>query len=102
MNKEEKKQLLLNLQVPNTEYKHEVFYKALQEMDDLIGDYSKYFIDMDVDKALELTATANYELCCALLTLTLREDYWSEGSFEERYKAGQVMDIVNRMIELLE
>ena len=102
MNNKEKKQLLINLHVPNTEYKHEVFYKALQEMDDLIGDYSKYFIDMDVDKALELTSTANYELCCALLTLTLREDYWSEGSFEERYKAGQIMDIVNRMIELLE
>lgn len=102
MNKKEKKQLLLNLQVPNTEYKDEVFYKVLQEMDDLKKDYNKYFIGMDVDKALELTATADYELCCALLTLTLREDYWNEGSFDERYKAGQIMNIINRMIELLE
>lgn len=44
---------------------------------------------------------ADYELCCVLLTMLLREDHFSNGSFESRYRAGQVKPIVEKMITLL-
>ena len=46
--------------------------------------------------------TADYDTCCALLTMLLREDHFSNGSFEERQRNGEVKPIVDRMIALLE
>jgi len=40
-------------------------------------------------------------LCCALITMLLREDHFSNGSFGERFENGDVTPIVERMIALL-
>lgn len=42
-------------------------------------------------------ANADYELCTALLTAILREDHFSNGSFEHRQRASQVDEILKRM-----
>ena len=41
-------------------------------------------------------------MCCALLTLLLREDHFSNGLFDTYQRKGQVKPIVKRMISLLE
>jgi len=43
-------------------------------------------------------ANAYYELCTALLTAILREDHFSNGSFEHRQRASQVDEILKRMV----
>ncbi|WP_270396300.1 DUF6508 domain-containing protein [Catenibacterium mitsuokai] len=43
-------------------------------------------------------ANADYELCTALLTAILREDHFSNGSFEHRQRASQVDEILKRMV----
>lgn len=43
-------------------------------------------------------ANADYELCTALLTAILREDHFSNGSFERGQRAGQVDEILKRMV----
>ena len=53
------------------------------------------------DKELERLPEADYDLCCALLTMLLREDHFSNSSFDGRYQAGQVQPILQRMIDLL-
>ena len=65
--------------------------------------YTEYLITrpIDCDQELLRLPTADYDTCCALLTMLLREDYFSNGSFEERQRAGQVKPIVDRMITLL-
>lgn len=67
-------------------------------------DYVKYMTTAPVYAEFELgrTGKANYELCCALLTMLLREDYFSSGTFYMRFRAGEVEKIVKRMIRLLE
>lgn len=63
-------------------------------MGDMKYNYTEYFENQNVDEALQLLPTSDYNLCCALLTLILREDYWINVSFERRYKNGQVTDVV--------
>ena len=43
-------------------------------------------------------ANADYELCTALLTAILREDHFSNGSFEHRQRIGLVDEILKRMV----
>ena len=45
--------------------------------------------------------SADYDLCCALITMLLREDHFSNGSFGERFANGDVSPIVEKMIALL-
>ena len=40
-------------------------------------------------------------MSCALLTMLLREDHFSDGSFDRRQRCGQVAPIVERIIALL-
>ena len=56
---------------------------------------------INCDEELKRLPEADYELCTALLTMLLREDYFSNGSFMKRYEAGQVKMILDRMLELL-
>ena len=35
-----------------------------------------------------------YNLCCTLLTMLLREDHFSNGSFERRFRMGQVTQMI--------
>ena len=79
------------------------YYSTLEKMGDIKNNYVDYMTTapINVDKELERLQEADYELCSALLTMILREDHFSNGSFEKRYRQGQVQVIVKRMIELL-
>lgn len=81
----------------------EKFYDTLEDIQAIVYNYHDYATTapIDVDKELKRLPTANYELCCALITMILREDHFSEGSFDERLRNGQVRPVVKKMIELL-
>ena len=80
------------------------FYEVLEECGDLKLNYSEYASThpIDCDRELLRLPTADYDTCCALLTMLLREDHFSNGSFARRQRAGQVKAIVDRMITLLD
>ena len=81
----------------------EFFYDILEECDALKLNYSEYATTHPIDCRQELLRlpTADYDTCCALLTMLLREDHFSNGSFERRQRAGEVRPIVDKMIALL-
>ena len=82
----------------------EYFYERLEKCDALKTDYHSYMTTSPVnaDKELLRLATADYDLCCALLTMLLREDHFNNGSFEKRQRSGEIRPIIERIIELLE
>ena len=88
------------MDAPNTAEK---YYELLENMGDLKTDYHTYTTTepIDCDKELERVPNADYELCTALLTMILREDHFSNGSFERRQRMGQVNAILKRMLETL-
>ena len=79
------------------------YYDTLEKMGDMKYNYGDYLITEPIECDMELARLkdADYELCCVLLTMLLREDHFSNGSFENRYRAGQVKPIVEKMITLL-
>lgn len=85
---------------PNTE---ELYYDLLESMGDTKGNYWDYMTTEPINCDIELRRlpNADYDLCTALLTMLLREDHFSNGALQERYKAGQVDAILSRMILLL-
>ncbi len=87
----------------DNELNADALYEALEECGELKTDYKDYMTTapVDCDKELLRLCNANYDLCCALLTMLLREDYFCNGSFKRRYRAGQVKPIIKRIIELL-
>lgn len=101
MNKYDKVSAIKELiDVPDTAEK---YYELLENMGDLKTDYHTYATTepINCDKELERVPKADYELCTALLTMILREDHFSNGSFERRQRIGQVNAILKRMIETL-
>ncbi|SHJ73755.1 hypothetical protein SAMN02745248_00791 [Hathewaya proteolytica DSM 3090] len=98
----EKKEKLQILLAKNTG-REESYYTCLEEMDDLKTNYNDYMTTapIDVETELKRLSGADYDLCVAFLTMLLREDHFSNGAFERRYRDGQVTAIVERMIELL-
>lgn len=81
----------------------EKYYSTLEDIGDYKSNYKNYMTTapIDVDDELRRLSNADYELCTALLTMLLREDYFDNGSFEERYSNGQVTPVIERMIEVL-
>lgn len=102
MTKTEKKKLLLELRT-NESCREELYYKTLETMGDLIGNYGDYITtdSINCDEELKRLSEADYELCAALLTMLLREDHFCNGSFERRCRNGQIQPIIDRMITLL-
>ncbi len=82
----------------------ETFYGILEKCDALKTNYHNYMITapVDCDRELLRLPTADYDLCCALLTMLLREDHFCNGSLGRRQRKGQVKPIIERMIKLLE
>ena len=80
------------------------FYDFLEEFGDLKTNYHEYAqtAPIDCDQELLRLPSADYDTCCAFLTMLLREDHFSNGSFEERQRKGQVKQVVERMRTLLE
>ena len=54
------------------------YYELLEKTDGLKTNYTKYMTTAPVccDEELKRLPTADFELCCALLTMLLREDYF--------------------------
>lgn len=101
MNKYDKVNVIKELiDVPDTAEK---YYELLENMGDLKTNYHTYATTepINCDKELERVPNADYELCTALLTMILREDHFSNGSFERRQRIGQVNAILKRMLETL-
>jgi hypothetical protein len=82
----------------------ETFYETLEKCDALKTNYHDYMTTapIDCDKELLRLSRADYDLCCALLTMLLREDHFCNGSFARRQRMGQVKPIVEQIIHLLE
>lgn len=101
----EKVDLLQRLLIPAMDTKNivPVYYDILEKIGALETDYVKYMTTAPVcvDFELKRTKKASYELCCALMTMLLREDYFSNGAFYRRFQAGEVDKVVKRMILLL-
>lgn len=81
-----------------------VYYDLLEQLGDLKVNYSDYMVTepINCNEELQRVPTADYELCTALLTALLREDHFSNGSFERRKQAGQVDSLLERMVETLQ
>ncbi len=79
------------------------YHNLLEEMGDMKYDYNDYMTTapINADEELKRLDNAEYELCTALLTMLLREERFSEGSFERRLNAGQVDAILERMLKVL-
>ena len=101
----EKIGLLQELSVPEQSTQNVVsrYYNVLEKIGALKTDYVRYMTTAPVYVEFELKRTqkASYELCCALLTMLLREDYFSNGAFRKRFQAGEVEKIIKRMLLLL-
>ena len=81
----------------------EHFCDVLEQCNALKSNYHEYMTTspVDCDKELLRLSVADYDLCCALLTMLLREDHFNNGSFERRQGNGQVKPIIERIIYLL-
>lgn len=95
----QKIQEILELKNP----KENLYADLLKTMGDLKNNYGDYMITepIDCDEELERIPRADYELCTALLTMLLREDHFSTGSFERRFAEGQVLPVLVRMKDVL-
>ena len=87
----------------NKELEVSEVYNLFEKMGDIKYNYRDYMITepIDVNEELKRVENANYDLCAALLTMMLREDHFSNGSFEKRVKLGQVNAVLERMIKVL-
>lgn len=98
---EEKINCIKNIKETNLEFDN--VYEMLEEIGDVKYNYTDYMITepIKVDEELKRISNANYDLCAALLTMMLREDHFSNGSFEKRVGSGQVRVVLERMIKVL-
>ena len=89
---------IVNQKLNITEY-----YDLLEKMGDIKYNYNDYMITapINTDEELKRLDNSDYELCTALLTMLLREERFSEGSFERRLNDGQVDAVLERMIKVL-
>ena len=79
------------------------YAKLLEDLGDLKTNYGDYMITepIDCDEELERIPRADYELCTVLLTMLLREDHFSNGTFDRRFADGQVLPVLVRMKDVL-
>lgn len=82
----QKIQEILELKNP----KENLYADLLKTMGNLKNNYGDYMIteSIDCDEELERIPKADYEFCTALLTMLLRENHFSNGSFERRFAEG--------------
>lgn len=96
-NKEKIKKIQAVIDHPGRE---RTYYSLLEDLGDLKGNYADYMTTepINCNEELQRVANADYELFTALLTAILRENYFSNGSFEHRQRASQVDEILKRMV----
>lgn len=96
---------LFKTDLPENTDTHDFFYKIFEKADAIRYNYGDYMVTSPIncDKELERLPDADYDLCCALMTMLFREDHFSDyGCFDRRYKNGDVQKIIDRIILLLE
>lgn len=73
--------------------------RYIKLLEDLKTNYGDYMITepIDCNEELKRVSGVDYELCTALLTMLLREDHFSNGSFDRRFADGQVLPVLVRM-----
>ena len=83
--------------------REDLYADLLKTMGDLKTNYGDYMITepIDCNEELKRVPGADYELCTALLTMLLREDHFSNGSFDQRFADGQVLPVLMRMKDVL-
>ena len=74
--------------------------KTIGDLKTIEGDYM-IPEPSECHEVLKRVPGADYELCTALLTMLLREDHFSNGSFERRFADGQVLPVLVRMKDVL-
>lgn len=79
------------------------FYLKLEKLCWLKTDYVKYMTTepIEVDTEIKRLPNADFDLCCALLTMLLREDHISNGAFYARLSDGSVKAVLMRMSSLI-
>mgnify|MGYP001338970576 CR=1 FL=1 len=92
----DKIQAVLDSKTPRLEH----YCKLFDEMEDNVYNYTEY-VESNVDKEIKRLPNADYHMCCCLMTLIFREDYFMNGKFRKRYESGMVTSILERMILLL-
>ena len=96
---------LLSSKVPAPFGSSEYYSDLLEKIGGLKRNYYDYMITepIQVDEELKRVETADFDLCCALLTMLIREDHFNgHGCFERRCENGDVQKIIDRMICVLE
>ena len=75
--------------------------KTLEKIGDM--KYGDYLITEPVNYGEELKRLpgADYDLCCALFSMIIREDHFNSGAFAKRNEAEVVLSILDRMLILL-
>lgn len=83
--------------------KFDFYYEQLESLEMIKYDYGSYLITEPINIEVELRRVheADFELCCALLTMLFREDHFDNGSFDHRVERGDVKMIVERMRDLI-
>ncbi len=102
MNANEKISLFKNIDL-NVISDPAIYYEVLEKCGDLKNNYHEYMTTEPINCDEELTRlhTADYDFCCALLTMLLREDHFNNGAFCKRQKNGDVKRIVERITHML-
>lgn len=80
------------------------YQELLEKVGSITHGYGDYMTTepINCDEELKRTGTADWDLCCALLTMLFREDHFAQyGCFENRCEKGDVQRIIDRMIILL-
>ena len=95
---------LLNTQPPDGSSLLDYYYGLFEQTDAIKYNYNEYMTTgpINCDQELKRLDGADYDLCCALMTMLLRENRFAgRGCFERRYKNGDVQKIINRITEIL-
>ena len=91
--------------IPSSDELQEDFIRAaIYRCALLKKNYVDYMTTRPINCNLELLRlpSADYDLCCALLTMLLREDHFCNGTFSERIQNGDVKRVIDRLISITE
>ena len=96
--------LLLNQLIDKNDLEVNIVYDILERCGIIKSNYYSYMTTAPIncDEELLRLKLANYDLCCALITMLLREDYHCNGKFKRRQSSGEVRAIIERIIFWLE
>lgn len=102
----EQNQMIDNALVQLLTYDHGKFdryYDQLETLGLIKYDYGAFLITEPINIEVELRRVpdADFDLCCALLTMLFREDHFDNGSFDYRVERGDVKLIVEHMRDLI-